>query len=232
MRLRLWIMAAFIALCASSGAYCDNSSANLYPPLDFQKQMKVWIKQGLRLKEFDSWLFKPGSLFGSADIWWHTKTHYTRAYPHEGVDFYYYQTLESKKLVHVAEGTPIPLIYDGTLKTTFKDFIGLSLLFSTNQYQEIQGKKYQFYVLYSHIKPLIALNNKLNTLQKAGAVLFTYNQQRKIFAPPHLHITTFWANEQFNPKEVSWDIIDSSPNIILINPLLTSPALFPSSKIP
>lgn len=224
MRFKKLIISIFFAVSSSSGAYCDNSSVNLYPPLDFQKKMQIWLKQGLKIKEFDSWLYKPGSLFGSADIWWHTKTHYTRAYPHEGVDFYYYQSRESKELLHVPEGTPIPLIYDGLLKITFQDFIGLSLLFSTNQYQEIQGKKHQFYLLYSHVKSLKALNSKLNTLQKAGTILFTYNQQRKIFAPPHLHITTFWANEQFNPKEVSWDSIDSDPNIILINPLLTSPS--------
>jgi hypothetical protein len=209
-----------IALLLFSFCTYSFNACALYPPVEFQNQMQIWLKEGLHIKEFESWVFKPGALFESSDIWWKTKTQYSRAYPHEGVDFYYYQSRAGKELLHVAEGTPVPLIFNGRLQSVFKDFIGLSLLFATDLYQQIDGKKFQFYVLYTHVRPIKPLISELGNQFKAGAVLFTYNYQSKKFAPPHLHLTTFWADEQFNPKAASWDNIDTSPNIILINPLI------------
>ncbi len=212
---------AVIALFVTFEAYSFNACA-LYPPRNFQNQMQIWLKDGLQMKAFESWVFKPGALFESSDIWWKTKTNYVREFPHEGVDFYYFQAKMGNELLHVAEGTAVPLIYNGKLESVFKDFIGFSLVFSTNEFQQIDGKKFKFYVLYAHVRPIKPLTKEIGKQFTAGNVLFTYNYQYKNFAPAHLHLTTFWADEQFNPKDLSWEIIDKSKNLILINPLLSS----------
>lgn len=183
--------------------------------------MTAWMKEGLGLNAFESWLFMPGALYDSSSIWWKSRTNYVRAYPHEGIDFYYYKSNESNMILHVAEGTSVPLIMDGSLESVFKDFIGLSFVFATDNYRQMNGQRFRFYIVYAHVKPTKPLTLVLGKQHKAHDILFTYNQQVKKFAPPHLHITTFWGDEQFNSKNVSWDILDTSAHVILVNPLLT-----------
>ena len=46
-----------------------------------------------------------------------------------------------------------------------------------------------------------SLDKEMGKDKKTGDVLFGYNHKKKNFAPAHLHLTFFYANNNFNFKE-------------------------------
>lgn len=195
---------------------CDIS----HPPMNFQKEFKDWMNNKHHVDDFNNWVFNPGSLFGAKEIWWPAK--YKRKFPHEGIDFYFYKSKNNNELSHANEGTPIELIFPGTLVAMFDDFIGKSILFSTTNTLQYNQQTYQFYVMYAHVKPLETLKNSMGKEFKKGDVVFSYPYQKTHRAPPHLHITTFWANDKVDFNHLDWDILNTSPHIMLVDPLSES----------
>jgi hypothetical protein len=181
---------------------------------DFQKSYKHWVQDGWGIKNFDKWHFRTGARFGDKDIWWVSKTGYVRKYPHEGVDFVYYQ-LKGDKKVHSVEGNqPIPLILTGALITRFKDYLGESLLFKT----DIESKGRYLYILYAHVEAVDRPKLQLNKRYSKGSVLFEVAPLRSGGVNPHLHLTTFWGPPKLDPEKIDWDYINESPEITLIDP--------------
>lgn len=218
-----FISAALIAVTSfGSAAVVPSQVTCLYPPAEFQKALSRWIKAGWGIRNFDAWLFEDGALFGVQTIWWKTKHHYHRQYPHEGVDFYFYKAKQNNVLEHVQSGQLIPLIMGGKLISVFSDFIGKSLLFATDI---VQNHK-RFYILYAHVKPTIDTSTALGKTFVIGDKIFAINIPEKNDAPPHLHVTILWTDEDFSPgAKLDWDILDTHQDIELINPLLNNSEL-------
>ena len=76
---------------------------------------------------FNRWVFEPGMLFLSESKWWGDKGE--RGHRHNGLDIYSYETADGTRKT-LRRDTNIPIIYEGRIVRSIKDFIGYTPLCS------------------------------------------------------------------------------------------------------
>ncbi len=173
-----------------------------------------YLKKYNRLDEagFQEWIFFPGMLFRSPDKWWGNKG--TRPVPHEGLDICLYRTKDGRQ-IRFDGSIKIPVAYNGEVIRIIADFLGKSV-YIKHDIRDNAGR--YFHSLYGHTMPLDFLRK--GSIVNAGDIIGTVSDiRKKTKILPHLHISMAWISENYSPEKLDWDIIGSSADIILLNPM-------------
>jgi len=178
------------------------------PQSTFAKQ--IIAKNTSVFPEFRAWKFLPGMLFQSMEKWWGNGG--TRLRPHEGLDLCLYLE-HSGNARHLPTETQIPALYDGTIVSIIRDFMGLSI-FVGSQFKEGQALVWAF----GHMAPHERLSEGLKI--SMGELLGTLAANTKKGGPPsHLHISMGWLKTGNPPTRADWDLMVDSSVISLLDPL-------------
>lgn len=163
--------------------------------------------------DFSEWVFYPGMLFRSADIWWGKGN--KRKTLHEGLDICYYRDLNGQ-IRNLEKETLIPLMSTGEIIKIEDDFIGKSI-YVRHQFFKDQGK--YLHTIYGHTT---LLNNlKTGDIIQEGDVIATIADPavRKRFLPPHLHITVALISGKIPAERLNWQSIQDPQTATLLDPL-------------
>jgi murein DD-endopeptidase MepM/ murein hydrolase activator NlpD len=173
-------------------------------------------ENGLHVKGFDAWAFMPGMLFSASAKWWGDRG--ARTLPHEGVDFRLY-TDRRGRVLHLDEGTKIPVMYDGIVVRIIEDFLGESVVVA---HGSSASDATSFLTIYGHTAPLA--NLAVGAAVEAGEIIAMIAPAgaSEGTVPPHLHISVGTLSglvscdslEWKNMKEAltAWDPLDLITN--------------------
>ena len=160
--------------------------------------------------QFDRWVFKPGMLFQSESKWWGDGG--DRGHPHNGLDLRSYETADGNRKT-ICRDTKVPIIYEGRIVRSIKDFIGYTL-FSAH---EIYDNESQLFTIYGHVvQTLDILPEKLLA---EGTVIATLAGTEKMKVPHHLHLSVALIPKALALESLTWQTLDGADNIIFFDPL-------------
>jgi hypothetical protein len=160
---------------------------------------------------FEEWLFYPGMIFGSTEKWWGDFG--TRPTPHEGIDLCLFRNQNSSVLQ--LDGTSkIPVTYNGEIVKIDKDFLGKSLYIRHDIFDSA-GR--QFYTIYGHTEPVS--DAAPGTRVKAGDIVASISEAKKIKIFSHLHISMAWIPASCSAENLNWVTLADPEKVTLLNPL-------------
>lgn len=162
---------------------------------------------------FVRWIFCHGMLFNSPDKWW--GNHGLRDYPHEGIDLCLYKD-RADRIRRINEKTRIPVMQDGVVKATFKDYLGKAVIIEHEHSVSDTGR---FISIYAHTKPISEIEN--GVIVKEGDVIATLadTSDSKSNIIPHLHFSIGLPSKSFSYDGFVWNTIREPEMIILLDPL-------------
>jgi len=181
------------------------------PVTQFFKQVVNYnnlLEQG-----FMQWAFYPGMLFQSVERWWGNGGY--RSTPHEGIDLCLY--CDSSGNTHRLDmAARIPMMYKGLTKVIIEDSLGQTVFIA---HEICNDAEKQLYSIYGHIEPpgRIAREMILEEGDIIGSIAGTEDRRFKII--PHAHISLAWISRNFPPAQLNWQSMNTSPDIMLLNPL-------------
>jgi len=162
---------------------------------------------------FKEWFFYPGMLFNATGKWWGDQGKRNR--PHEGLDLYFYRDREDR-LLHLAEKTKVPVLYDGVVVNLIDDFIGKSVMVE----HRLPGSDHpRFCTIYGHTN--LTRDLHVGMIVKAGDILATLarpnKSQRNI--PSHLHVSLGWIFTKISYEHLTWETMGNSKALLWVDPL-------------
>jgi murein DD-endopeptidase MepM/ murein hydrolase activator NlpD len=162
---------------------------------------------------FKEWIFRPGMLFNATEKWWGDQG--KRDKPHEGLDLFIYRDLRENTR-QLNEKTKIPVIFDGTVKAIFNDFLGKSLIIEHNL-TDINDNR--LCTIYGHINPgkTLQLGSKVKEGDIIASLAHPGNSKATIFS--HLHVSLGWASKLISYDKLDWKKIGVTKTLNLIDPL-------------
>jgi hypothetical protein len=178
--------------------YQDLQMARTVLPEAIVSDLSEWLALLAKESGIESWVFRPGMLFGDPLEWWGEGNR--RRTLHEGIDF-----VEGRHAVDgkrgVPEGTLVRAIAEGEVVAIVDDFIGKTVI--TRHSSIRQGNGDLFHTVLSHIQPEIT---GLGSIAK-GQILGKVGRPSSARISPHLHLTGVWLPDGLRVQEVGLDII-------------------------
>jgi len=163
---------------------------------------------------FAEWIFYPGMLFNSPDLWWQGAG--KRSRPHEGLDICYYRDRRGD-VRSVPGEARVPVISAGSVAGVEKDFLGWSV-YVRHEYPP--GEEGHLYTVYGHLSlsPGIGTGKCLHTGEILGMLADTALRSPHI--PPHLHLTSALIRGIPSPEQLTWKAMWDTDSITLVDPLV------------
>ncbi len=163
----------------------------------------------LNTLRFNKWIFEPGMLFLSEIKWWGEKGY--RGYRHNGLDLRLYETSDGT-FETIDEDTKIPIIYEGKIVSSIKDFLGFTLFAA----HEIYDGDSQLYTIYGHV--MQTANVFIGKLLSEGTVIATLAGATNVRVPSHLHISVALIPKEIPLETLTWKTINENVGIRFFDP--------------
>lgn len=165
------------------------------------------------LRDFDRWIFCEGMLFSSPDKWWGDRGR--RDFPHEGIDLCLYRDIAGR-IRRMDHKIRIPVMYAGTVKAMFKDYLGKAVIIEHLLPAEGNGR---FISFYAHTYPDTAIG--VGTVVKEGDIMGSLadTSHSKARIMPHLHFTLGLPTKSFSYDGLVWNTIRKPEMMTLLDPL-------------
>ena len=160
---------------------------------------------------FDSWVILAGMLYDSEYCWWGHKA--SRKQPHEGLDLGHYRNAKNE-IIELNKTINVPAIYAGSVVGVFDDFLGQSIFFKHEIFDQENG---QLCTVFGHLNP--AENIQQGKTVSDGEIVGQVASAEKSSASPHLHITIGWVKGEITTDLLDWSNIGSQKVMKLIDPL-------------
>ncbi len=172
------------------------------------------VENGLESAGFDCWAFCRGMLFDSPDKWW--GDYGLRDFPHEGIDLCTYAD-RSRVIQRLDKKTRIPVMHDGIVRATFKDYLGRAVIIEHVNPANQPGK---FLSVYAHTKPLpgIEVGTSLHEGDVIATIADTSHSKAKIL--PHLHFSLGIPANNLSYEGFVWNVMRDPEMVILLDPLV------------
>lgn len=166
---------------------------------------------GLHIKGFKRWLFADGMAFLDSVQWWGGKV--KRATPHEGVDFFQYETHDGQ-VEKLPSCALVPAVMDGFVVCIHDDFLGRTVWLRHGSTSE---DGFCLYSVYGHITPNISLvvGAKVKAKDIIGVVVDS-SVSKKV--PPHLHLTVARIVSDVAPVDLCWPLVLDKSQVSLLDP--------------
>lgn len=191
-----------------------NREARSRPPAAILPDFIEWAER-LRIEcGCQSWVFRPGMLFGDQVEWWGDGN--LRRTLHEGLDFAQGRQTGGG-IQSILQGTPVRAMADGEVVSLLDDFLGKTVVVRHTAIPKTNGTV--FHTLYSHIQPEIGPSCRL----AKGRMLGRVAKSTAAGAPAHLHMTGAWIPGSTQPSEITMERINPGYVPIVLadfNPLL------------
>ncbi len=152
-------------------------------------------------------------LFNDTIQWWGTSAK-SRSHPHEGIDIYLTQNIETG-ISNILPQMLIPAILPGQPVHFHRDFLGETLYI---RHPEIQEEGVILHTFYGHGRFDTDLNS--SSYINKGDILGTISQPPATSAvPAHLHISCAWIKKDQQTAELNWEKMATNRNVHFIDPL-------------
>ncbi|MDD3814325.1 MAG: hypothetical protein PHZ02_06720 [Desulfocapsaceae bacterium] len=210
-----------------------------------------------KLDQISHFQFLPGMLFNDTLQWWnspkmsfcthsgrevrHRNIPALRPHPHEGIDIYLMQHLDTDTST-VLPQMLIPAMLAGELVHFHRDFLGETLYI---RHPRIRWRNSVLHTLYGHIcaipdtqdteaslpcPPRPCTESELEGQASTGLVCSSFISKGQIVGtispppemssvPAHLHISCAWIDEEQHVEELNWEKMSTSTKVIFIDPL-------------
>ncbi|HWR58109.1 MAG TPA: hypothetical protein VN328_04400, partial [Thermodesulfovibrionales bacterium] len=147
---------------------------------------------GLR---FNKWIFEPGMLFSAGMKWWEEIGR--RGQRHNGLDLRSYEA-DDGTVKALDPGTKVPIIYEGKIVSSIKDFLGHTLFAAHEIYQEDS----QLFTIYGHVlqTPDLPFDRLLNEGTEIAVLAGSSNRN----VPAHLHISAALIPMAIPAEALTW----------------------------
>ncbi len=167
---------------------------------------------------FQQWLWRPGMGFQDIGLWWGEGK--KRITPHEGLDFVRFCD-RSGKVRNLAGALAVPTIFSGEIARLHRDFLAWSLYIRHPQFV-MSGRV--LYTVYGHLQPgkKVCVGRRVVAGEVVGA-LEKYRLNNTV--PLHLHLTIAWISEVVAPEELSWQLLNDSHLVTLVDPRTDFPLI-------
>ena len=174
---------------------------------------KLIEENALNQNEFSGWIFCHGMRFNSPDKWWGDRG--LRDFPHEGIDFCLYED-SSGKIRGLDENTRIPVMHDGVVKATFKDYLGQAIVI---EHESAGSRPARFLTVYAHTEPLPEI--EVGACLEEGRIIATIadTSASKANILPHLHFSIGLPSSKLSYKGFVWNIMRDPEMVTLLDPL-------------
>jgi hypothetical protein len=182
----------------SFAVYQDFRNTRSILPTAVVPDLTEWLASLAKESGLESWIFRPGMLFGDSIEWWGGCNQ--RSTVHEGIDFAEgLHPVEGRSFV--AEGTPVRSIMDGQVVAILDDFIGKTVVMRHSAIKQLQGDV--FHTFLSHIQPTI---EKMGQIAK-GEILGKVGKPASAKVSAHLHLTCAWIPDGIRIQGIGLDVI-------------------------
>jgi len=177
--------------------------------MDLQKsrftEHLVWINA----LQFRRWVFEPGMAFFSETKWWGDRG--CRDHRHIGLDIRTYETYEGT-VDAITGHTNIPLMYEGRIVKSIKDFLGITLFAA---HEVFEGNS-QLFTIYGHVLQTadIVTDKVLSEGTKIASLAGTADSK----VPPHLHLSVALIPKSIPLETVTWKILTENNDILFFDP--------------
>lgn len=158
---------------------------------------------------FKRWVFESGMSFLSESKWWGDKG--PRGYRHNGLDLRLYED-DAGSLKTIEADTKIPIIYEGRLVRSIKDFLGHTLFAA----HEIYEGDSQLFTLYGHVLQIadVFIGESLSD----GAAVATLAGAKNMKVPGHLHLSVALIPKEIPLETLMWKNLNESEDILFFDP--------------
>jgi hypothetical protein len=182
----------------SFNTYQSFRAARSILPAAMVPDLTEWLALLAKDSGFESWIFRPGMLFGDQMEWWGECSR--RRTVHEGIDFAEgWHPTEGRRAV--LEGTPVHSIANGEVIAIMDDFIGKTVVLRHSAIKQANGDV--FHAFLSHLQPEIT---GLGPIAK-GQTLGRVGMPASVRVSPHLHLTGAWIPDGLRIQEIGLDAI-------------------------
>ena len=179
-------------------------------PASVIADFREWLTLLTAESGFESWIFRPGMLFGDHIEWWGDRNQ--RRTEHEGLDFAE-GVRPGAALCRIPEGTPVRVMADGKVVAVLDDFLNKTVV--VRHPNVTNGNGDVFYAFYSHIHPESGLPG---CPVVKGQLLGRIAKSKTSGTPAHLHLTGAWIPQHMPPDEIRMDYIDPAfTPVVLVN---------------
>ena len=162
----------------------------------------------LNALSFSKWVFEPGMLFLSDEKWWGDKGY--RKHQHNGLDLHSYATADGT-VKALNENTKIPVIFDGIIVKSIKDFLGYTLFAA----HEIYDRGSQLFTIYGHVQPSDCAEDKFFS---EGSVFAVLGGRQSTSVPIHIHLSVAFIPKTIRIESLTWKTLDEDDRILFIDP--------------
>ena len=179
---------------------------------DFGKVLA--LRNGLSEQRFLQWAFHPGMLFHSREKWWGDRGRRQR--PHEGLDIAFYLD-PLRNTVPIPNRAVVPVMFPGeVLAFGEDDYFGVTLYV---KHPASRDRGRVLCTIYGHVAPLRDLYPGKTV--GAGVDIATISDfgTPKSGIAAHLHLSVAWIVESFTGETMTWNTINDSEQVRLIDPM-------------
>jgi hypothetical protein len=163
----------------------------------------------LNTLSFSKWIFEPGMLFLSEMKWWGDKGR--RRHRHDGLDLHRYAAADGAVRT-LNEGTKVPLLFDGTIVRSIKDFLGYTFF----AVHEIHDSGSQLLTIYGHLQPAEYFCEGIYLHE--GAVFATMAGTEGAAVPAHIHLSVAFIPKTIRIESLTWKTLDEDERIHFVDP--------------
>jgi hypothetical protein len=163
----------------------------------------------LNTLSFSKWVFDPGMLFHADMKWWGDKGR--RRHRHNGLDLHGYSAVDGTVRT-LNDGVKVPLLFDGTIVRSIKDFLGYTFL----AVHEIYDSSSQLFTIYGHLQP--AGYFREGTYLHEGAVLAIMAATESGSVPAHIHLSMAFIPQTIQTESLTWKTLDEDDRIFFVDP--------------
>lgn len=165
------------------------------PPDGIARNFPDWLKQSAVEGGFESWIFRPGMLFGDRFEWWGDGN--LRRSDHEGIDFAEGRRPDGK-VAGVSDGIPIRAIEDGRVVSILDDFLCKTIVIGHPQIVNKNGAV--LHTQYSHILPA---TESFGSMVAGNQIIGHVDRLTSAKAPVHFHFAAAWVPSDLSPDELT-----------------------------
>jgi hypothetical protein len=158
---------------------------------------------------FSKWLFEPGMLFLSEMTWWGEKGF--RKHRHNGLDLHSYAA-DDGIVRTLNEGMKVPLLFDGTIVRSIKDFLGYTFFVV----HDIYDSSSQLFTVYGHLQPAEFFCE--GKYLHEGDVFATMAGTEGAVVPAHIHLSLAFIPETIRTEALTWKTLDEDERILFVDP--------------
>ena len=163
----------------------------------------------LNTLSFSKWVFEPGMLFLSEMKWWGDKG--CRTHRHNGLDLQSY-VADDGTVRTLKEGVKVPILFDGTIVRSIKDFLGYTFF----AVHEIYDRGLQLISVYGHLQPAEYFCE--GKYLHEGAVFATMAGTEGNVAPAHIHLSMAFIPKTIGKESLTWKTLDEDERILFVDP--------------